>query len=117
MHPTRCHIGIILTLFAVAAQGAVLPPTLAKSFQNVPSPFYPSGGQTALLDFSINNPNPATDLTSISFTDPLPTGLVVANFVGTTCGPSFSITAVPGSSSITVSGGSRPAGSGPCSID
>jgi uncharacterized repeat protein (TIGR01451 family) len=78
------------------------PPTISKAF---------SSGAVALggtigLSFTISNPNPAATLTGIQFTDSLPAGLQVANpnNLFSNCGGA--VTAAPGSSSITLSGGS-----------
>src|SRR5262249_27981314 len=68
--------------------------------------------QTTLLSFTINNPNsnstpPSSDvtLTGISFTDNLPAGVVIANpnNLSNTC--DGTVTATPGSSTITLTGG------------
>ena len=83
----------------------VLPPTISKIF--LPDTVAPDG--TTLLSFTISNPNsdPDTDLTlnGIAFTDNLPAGLVIAspNELSNDCGGT--VTATPGSSSISLSGG------------
>ena len=54
---------------------AQLPPTIAKSFSA------PTVGlnSSVTLTFTISNPNPATDLTGVSFNDNIPAGLIIAN--------------------------------------
>lgn len=81
-------------------------PTLTKSFgtSSVPT------GSSSTLTFTFTNPN-STSLTSVGFSDTLPTGLVVATPNGLT-GPSCStggisgqtITAAAGGTSISMSG-------------
>jgi uncharacterized repeat protein (TIGR01451 family) len=91
------------------------PPTISKLF--LPSITVQNG--TSLLSFTITNPNsnstaPNSDvkLTGISFTDSLPAGLVVAspNGLSNSCGGT--VTAVAGSSAITLTGGSLGAAAG-----
>lgn len=87
------------------------PPTLAKAFGA--AAIRPGG--TTPVTFSLGNPNASTPLTGVGFTDALPSGLVVAtpNGLSGSCGGA--VTAVPGSSSISLSGGTIAGGSG-CSF-
>jgi len=106
---------ILLALFSVlpAAVWAQSPPTISKAFgaANVPV-----NGSTTLT-FTITNPNPATDLTNVSFTDNLPAGLIIANPDSLTPDPvlgdcdSTGTTGVitPATTSISLSGGQIPA--------
>ena len=90
------------------------PPTLAKSFP--PASIVVGGVST--LTFTITNGNPAVTLTSITFTDVLPTGLAVASpaSLATTCGGGTIVTgATPGSTTIFVSIPSLPVNSS-CTI-
>jgi len=81
------------------------PPTISKLF--LPGTVAPDG--TTLLSFTISNPNsdPNTNITlnGIAFTDNLPAGLVIAspNELTNDCGGT--VAATPGSSSISLSGG------------
>ncbi|HPH95894.1 MAG TPA: SdrD B-like domain-containing protein [Anaerolineaceae bacterium] len=80
-------------------------PGLIKEFS--PSPIY--ANQVSTLTFTLSNPNSVT-LTASSFTDNLPSGVVVANppSANTTCsGATFSPSA--GASVLTFSGGAIPA--------
>jgi len=80
------------------------PPTIGKQFAATTIPL----NGTTMLDFTITNPN-AVPLTGLAFTDNLTSGLVVA--AGTTtnsCGGT--LTAVAGSSTISLAGGALPAG-------
>lgn len=91
---------------ATANLNVALAPTISKIF--VPDTVVVNN--STLLSFTINNPNsdpnPNVFLTGITFTDSLPTGLVVAtpNQLSNNCGGT--VTADPGSSSITLTGGS-----------
>lgn len=84
---------------------AAIPPTISKLF--LPDTIT-AGGQT-LLSFTISNPNsdPNTNvtLTGIQFSDTLPAGVVVAspNLLSNTC--DGTVTADPGSGTISLSGG------------
>ncbi|HEX8636798.1 MAG TPA: hypothetical protein VF692_01950, partial [Pyrinomonadaceae bacterium] len=84
----------------------VQPPTVSKAFgaSNI------ALNGTTTLTFTVGNPNPSTALTNVSFTDPLPAGLIVANpnDLVNNCGAG-TVTATAGASTITVSGLSRPA--------
>ena len=114
MKNLRAAISFAL-LFAVAfsshvfAQGAT-PPTIAKSFGSSAV----AQNSTVGVSFTISNLNGAVTLTGLSFTDALPAGLVVANpnAVTTDCGGT--VTAVPGTSSISFTGGTlAPSGPSP----
>ncbi|HEY6248330.1 MAG TPA: choice-of-anchor D domain-containing protein [Candidatus Angelobacter sp.] len=93
---------------ATATLGVAFPPTISKLFlpDNIPN------GATTLLSFTINNPDsnsvpPNSDvtLTGISFTDNLPAGVVVANPNNLSNSCDGTVTATPGSSTITLTGG------------
>ena len=88
---------------STASITVVAPATINKSFGAVSIPL---NGSTSLT-FTIGNPNPSTTLTGIQFSDTLPAGLVVSmpNGLAGSC-VSGAITAVPGSSSVSFSGGS-----------
>jgi arabinogalactan endo-1,4-beta-galactosidase len=80
-----------------------LPPTIAKAFGAASVAL---NGSTTLT-FSLSNPNTATSLSGIGFTDTLPTGLTVSTPNGLTgsCGGG-TITAAAGSNSVSLSGAS-----------
>jgi len=77
------------------------PPVIAKTF----APATINVGANSVLSFTISNPNTTGSLSGIGFTDPLPSVVVVATPNGLTgsCGGG-TITAVAGSSSVSLSG-------------
>ena len=84
------------------------PPAISKSFGQVSVP----KGQPVSLTFTIADPNLATALTQVAFVDVLPSGLLVTSPNGSTgsCGAG-TITAVPGTATISLSGGTIAAAS------
>src|SRR5689334_11831862 len=113
--PFLTGILIVFTLMAppsnAHAQVVTLPAQMNKSFSPISIP----AGGTARLRVSIFNPN-AFPLTNATWTDNLigiQPGLVIANPVGliNTCGGSA--TAVAGSTTLSLSGGTVPAQTGP----
>ena len=95
----------------VAKVGTPSPPSISKTFGVSTIPL--SG--TTSLSFTLTNPNATVALTSVAFTDLLPTGLIVAsppNLSGS-CGGT--VTAVSGSGTISLSGGMIAAG-GSCTF-
>ena len=95
----------------VVAPPAVAPPTIAKAFGAASI----AVNGTTSLTLSLTNPNPATALNGVGFTDTLPAGLVVAtpNGLTTTCGGA--VTAVTGANSVVLVNGGLPANSA-CTI-
>jgi Ice-binding-like len=83
------------------------PPTLSKYFY--PAAIKPGGSTT--LTITLANPNPAAALLTAVFVDTLPSGMVVAGLPtsvpSNTCGGT--LTAVKGSSSVSLTGGRIPA--------
>jgi len=74
------------------------PPTIVKSFSAATVGL--NGSVT--LTFTLTNPNPATDLTGVSFSDDMPAGLLIANpdSLGGTCDTSL-VTLLPTNISLT----------------
>jgi LPXTG-site transpeptidase (sortase) family protein len=92
----------------------VAPPSISKNFS--PDPILVNG--TTTLTFTITNPNTATALTGVGFTDALPSGLQVAvtpnASTSVDCGsPTFS--PASGDATLIFSGATLPA-SGVCTI-
>jgi len=81
---------VFLLMFA-AAGVAQSPPTIAKSFSSATVGL----NLSTTLTFTITNPNPATDLTGVSFNDNMPAGLIIANpdSLTGTCDPGVITTA------------------------
>jgi hypothetical protein len=91
---------------ASATLSVLAPPTISKKF---PVTSIPLNGKTN-LSFTLGNPN-GSKLTGVGFSDALPAGLVVSNPTVTTgsCGGG-TITAVEGTSAISLLGATLPAG-------
>jgi uncharacterized repeat protein (TIGR01451 family) len=87
------------------------PPSLTNSFSVSTIPL----NGTALLSFSLSNPNSGVPLTGLAFTDSLPAGLVIAtpNGLNSTCGGTT--TAVAGAASLSLAAGTL-APSASCSV-
>jgi uncharacterized repeat protein (TIGR01451 family)/fimbrial isopeptide formation D2 family protein len=98
---------------ASATLTVAAPPTINKSFFGVNAVAL---NGSVFVGFGLTNPNASVDLTGVAFTDNLPAGLVVAtpNGVSNNCGGT--VTATPGSSTITFTGGTLPAANPTCSI-
>ena len=103
--------GTAVAFLVVVAPPAVAPPTIAKAFGA--ASIVVNG--TTTLTFTLGNPNPGAALSGVGFTDPLPTGLVVAtpNGLTNTCGGT--VTAVAGTGSVALAAGGLAAG-GSCVI-
>jgi hypothetical protein len=82
------------------------PPIIDKAFGAASIPL----NGTTSLTFTIENPNTDIALTGVGFTDTLPPGLVVATPNGFTGSCVGAVAAVPGSDSISLSGGTLAAG-------
>ena len=96
---------------AAGPTSTVQAPALSESF---PSTWVAHGG-TIAINFTLSNPNQATDFTATTFSDTLPTGLVLANPVGAsgTC-LSLSegiVSGSPGARQFQLSGASLPSSS------
>jgi uncharacterized repeat protein (TIGR01451 family) len=88
-------------------------PTITKSFLGVNAVKL---NGTVFVNFDLTNPNASVDLHGIAFTDNLPAGLVVATPNGAVNGCGGTLTATPGSSTITFTGGVLPAANPTCSV-
>jgi hypothetical protein len=96
-----------LVLFtAGSAMAASVPPTVTSAF--TPSEIGAGDSTATALSITIANPNASGTLSGVGFTDTLPAGLTVDNPNGEngTCGSAGIITATPGASAISLSGGS-----------
>src|SRR3954469_5599210 len=70
---TQAIFAILLAVFTwTGLAQAQSPPTISKAFSTASVPLNGS----ATLTFTITNPNPATDLTTVSVNDNLPSGLI-----------------------------------------
>jgi hypothetical protein len=98
----------------------VNPPTIAEAFSAATIPI----GGTTTMTFTVTNPNDAsnpdvaTGLSGVGFTDVLPAGLVVSTTPNLSNGCGGTATAAAGSSSVSLSGGRlNPAASCVFSVD
>ncbi len=91
--------------------GTPQKPTLSKAFA---SPSIVEGGTTTLT-FTVTNPNTASSLTAVAFSDTLPSGMTMTNpsGVSTTC--SGTVSAPNGGTTLSLSGATLAAGSS-CTI-
>lgn len=81
---TQMIFAVLLLAFTLTGLAqAQSPPTIAKSFSAATVGL--NGSVT--LTFTLTNPNPATDLTGVTFSDDMPAGLLIANpdSLGGTC--------------------------------
>jgi hypothetical protein len=85
------------------------PPTLAKAF----NPTKINLGSSSTLTITLKNPGKTVSSLTAPLTDNFPQGLVILGSATTTCGGS--VTAIPGSSVLTLTGGSIPA-EGSCKV-
>lgn len=115
---TVAAIGTVLVLAVPASALAATPPkppTITSAF--TPSEIGVGDSTGSALGFTITNPNATSSLSGLAVTDTLPAGLTVddPNGENGTCGSAGVITATPGSSTITLSGGSLK-GAATCTI-
>ncbi|MCQ4163558.1 DUF11 domain-containing protein [Tahibacter harae] len=95
----------------VASVTGVLPPAIAKQF--APNPILAGG--SAILTFTITNPNQNAALAGIAFSDTYPANLVNAATPGVVNGCGGSFTAAAGGSGFSLSGGTL-AGGASCTV-
>jgi uncharacterized repeat protein (TIGR01451 family) len=97
---------VIATLTVITP---VVTPTLAKTF----SPATINEGGTSTLTITLTNPNAAPANLTAPLVDQLPSGVTVVGNANNTCGGT--VTATPGSSTVTLNGGAIPA-NGSCIV-
>ena len=90
---------------------AITPPSILKNF--APDPI--AVGGTSTLTFIITNPNAATTLTGVAFSDTYPSGVVNASPLNLASSCGGTVTAVSGLDTISLNGGSI-TGGGVCTI-
>jgi hypothetical protein len=89
-----------------AAATPLIPPTVTSSFS--PSEVGVGDSTGTALGITITNPSPTAKLAALAFSDTLPVGLTIDNPNGLngSCGSAGVITAVPGTSTFSLTGGS-----------
>jgi uncharacterized protein DUF11 len=102
----RILCAVLLAGTLVTGAAAQSPPTISKAFSSASVGL----NESVTLTFTITNPNPATDLTGVSFSDDMPAGLLIVNpdSLGGTCDTSV-VTLSP--SNISLVGTTIPANS------
>jgi hypothetical protein len=103
-------LAAVAAITAIGSQAAPawaatpVPPTITSAF----TPNLIGVGNTTSLSVTITNPNSSGALSSVAFTDTLPGGLTVDNPNGEngSCGTSSLVTAISGSQTISLVGGS-----------
>src|SRR5689334_15615176 len=80
---SRALCAVLFAAMLATGAAAQSPPTLNKAFSAATVGL----NQSVTLTFTLTNPNPATDLTGVSFSDDMPAGLLIANpdSLGGTC--------------------------------
>jgi hypothetical protein len=117
--PVRRQIRLtVWAALAAIALACATQPAFAQSGPSISKGFSPIGIQpngVSTLSFTLSNPNNATTLTGVAFTDNFPANLVVAtpNNLTNTCGGTPTATA--GSGSVSFTGGTITSGSS-CTI-
>jgi hypothetical protein len=100
-------VGTVSTLTVSTSAGT--PPRVGKTF----SPVTILSGGTSILNITLTNPNATVATLTAPFTDVFPSGIVVSGGASTSCGGT--LTAVKGSSQVTLTGGAIPA-NGSCKV-
>ncbi len=107
----------IATGVAQATLKVLAPPIIEKNFDPALLLLGSLPNDATTLTFTITNPNPDDSISSVSFSDTFPVGVVVANPANAATGGCGSPTwnPVPGAGAVTFSGGDIPAG-GTCTV-
>ncbi len=95
---------------ACSAGANQIPPTLGKAF----SPATTGTGVASVLTLTLSNSSTSAAALTAPLIDSLPSGLLISGAATTTCGGI--VTAVAGSSAVTLTGGSIPSG-GSCTVN
>jgi hypothetical protein len=110
-------VGSVALLAAGPAAAATPPPAPTISSAFTPSAVGIGDSTSTALGVTITNPSPTNKLSALAFTDAFPAGLAIDNPNGLsgTCGSAGVITATPGTSTLSLTGGSL-AGGATCTI-
>jgi hypothetical protein len=111
-------VGTVALVVAGPAEAAtpLLPPTITSAF--TPTEVGLGNSTSTALSITITNPNATVKLSGLAFSDTLPAGLAIDNPNGgsNTCGSAAVITALPGTSTLAMSGGSLAVGTPSCTV-
>jgi len=113
------RVALVVATASVAAAGltaapgagaATLPPKVTSAF--TPNLIGVGGTTASALSITIANPNASGTISAVAANDTLPAGLTIddPNGENGTCGSTSTVTANPGSSTLSLSGGSVKAG-------
>ena len=103
---TAAGTAVLVAAGPAAAATPPLPPTITSSF--TPAEVGVGISTASALGVTLTDPDPTNKVSALSFTDTLPAGLTIDNPNGLngTCGSAGVITATPGTSTFSLSGGS-----------
>jgi uncharacterized repeat protein (TIGR01451 family) len=109
LHTNHGNNTVSTVAIITVSTSAGAPPKLIKSF----SPATILSGGVSTLTITLNNPNSTVATLTAPFIDTFPADILVSGAASTTCGGT--VTAVPGSSKVTLTGGAIPA-NGSCKV-
>jgi uncharacterized repeat protein (TIGR01451 family) len=98
---------VLATLIVNNPNSGFQPPAIGKVFD----PVSITAGHTSTLTFTLTNPSTDTADTGVTFTDTLPSGMVIATPPDVTNGCNGSVSATAGGNTVTLTGGSIAAAS------
>lgn len=94
----ECEVAVT---FVSSGENQINPPAIAKAFSPSTAPY--RSGEISTLTLTLTNPNVGYDLTAVSASDTLPSGMTVATIPSTDC-PSASVTGAIGDTTVSIAG-------------
>jgi uncharacterized repeat protein (TIGR01451 family) len=104
-------LGIITLILVLLSEIYIFTPSVQAQVASLNKSFSPGTvdpGQPSVLSVTLFNSDTVQQLTNASVTDPLPTGMTVANPPNITNSCGGTVTAIPGSNSFSLTGGTVP---------